>query len=605
MATPVQLNYFGNQYDQKWRNSDIPDSPQPDMTREQYIAQQVAQNPNFGQNDIDNAARIKSRQGIIDSVMGGAGDAVSDLVRPFGQSARASIGKIGEYIAGNDAQNDYYNETGQRVDADTARKYYEDQNAQAAASANAVPGDFRNSTGVLALPEQSQQDQASMEAQKARDNQQSITQAATNFQNKGGQIPGDVGKDPVGTFSAMNSNKIRGVGDSAGGFQPPTPVSAPTPNQASAMQLDQMGQQANFDQNKVPVWYKSDSFNYGLISFGLNLLSGNDLATSFNAAGQAFGDMYGQEKRQIWAQDLAAKGYSAPEIEEWIRTGDSKTLTDPMKRQADRVALMSNMQNLNNLQYENSDEMRAYRLNREQRKDYWDEAQVRNQIANSNAQLSLSRARLGLEQQRLARGDEKLNLKQADAKQQESIQTNAVATQRAETVQAGRDLLQDHDIIGQGGSNYTDSVGRWVSNKFGSGKGVQLESYINHYNNKLTNLGNANLYLEAGGNRIFAKEMENAGKNFIPLTVDMTPKQMRSAIKNNEEVTSRFDSKARELDLTGRHQNAAQTEYGRPQWAAQAPRGVSQQRGANLQPGMVFGGRMYLGGNPNDERNWR
>lgn len=214
------------------------------------------------------------------------------------------------------------------------------------------------------------------------------------------QVP-DAGSDPVGHLSALNENKSKGVGGFSGNVNTPLP-SPPTQSQVQDMNLNQQGKQAAFDQNKIPAWYKSNSFNMGLISFGLNLLSGNDLATSFSAAGEAFNQMYGEERRSYWAEDLAKQGYDPVEIEEWKRTGDSKVLTSPQEKQMKMIQQRLQMQQLDNALYEGSPEMRQYQLGREQRKDALSEAQIMNSIANSNAQLGLSRERLNFEKSKYA-----------------------------------------------------------------------------------------------------------------------------------------------------------------------------------------------------------
>lgn len=215
-----------------------------------------------------------------------------------------------------------------------------------------------NLQGVLGL---GNTDPAAVQAQQAQSKATAEAKAAAQQQKTAvanGYTPTpDASKDPVGYMAATNMNKAKGVGESTGTMNEKAPA-PPTESQQQSIALNQMGKQSAFDMSKAGPWYKSQSFNYGLISFGLNLLSGNDLATSFNAAGQAFGDMYGQEQRGAWAQDLQAQGYSPQEIEEYVRTGDSKTLTDPMEKQARQVQLQTNLQQLDNLQYSNSPEQR-------------------------------------------------------------------------------------------------------------------------------------------------------------------------------------------------------------------------------------------------------
>lgn len=230
---------------------------------------------------------------------------------------------------------------------------------------------------------------------------QDTKQKAADAAAKGYTSVPSASNDPVGAAAAMNDNRAKGVGGPTGNinFAGPTP---PTATQQQNMSLDQVGKQTAFDANKLGPWYKSNSFNYGLISFGLNLLSGNDLATSFGAAGEAFTSMYGQEQRSSWANDLLSQGYSRQEVEEYVRTGDSKVLTDPMEKQAKQIQMQTNLQTLNNLQYENSPEMRQRQLEREDRKDALAELTARTSMNNSNANLSLARQRFEFEKAKYA-----------------------------------------------------------------------------------------------------------------------------------------------------------------------------------------------------------
>lgn len=212
----------------------------------------------------------------------------------------------------------------------------------------------------------SAQDQAAQQRGALQQEAQAKTVQQAQAAKDGYTDVPDAAENPQGFLAAKNKNKSAGVGGTSGqiNFGEGGPK-APTPQQLQNMQLDQEGKKAAFNMDDMPAWYESQSFNYGLISFGLNLLSGNDLATSFAAAGQAFGDMYGQERRSAWAQDLISQGYTPTEVEEYVRTGKSDVLTDPMKKQAAQIQMQTNLQQLNNLQYENSDEMRQYKLDQD------------------------------------------------------------------------------------------------------------------------------------------------------------------------------------------------------------------------------------------------
>ncbi|MFW3388392.1 UNVERIFIED_CONTAM: hypothetical protein RF648_20600, partial [Kocuria sp. CPCC 205274] len=98
----------------------------------------------------------------------------------------------------------------------------------------------------------------------------------------------------------------------------------------------------------------------------------------------------------------------------------------------------------------------------------------------------------------------------------------------------------------------------------------------------------ANLYAEAGGSCIFAKEMENAGKNYRTLRVDMTPQQIQEAIQYNAEITNRLVERANDLNdaiVKGSHptHNYENVSYEDQSRGGNAPSNVS---GAGGLPGL-------------------
>lgn len=376
--TPAQMQHYGALFDNTYRNADIPGNPQPTMSRDAFIQQQAAANPGKGQSDFDNERQAKQLQRSMQEVNQPWEDMKSIAAFPFKKMA----GALGNYIGDAQTESEYYDQTGQQK---SAQEIYAERDAQAQ----------QEQQGVGNL---SPQDVAEIDSQSLQSQAQKANHDTLQLQAKGATPVVNPKDDPVGALAAMNNNKLRGVGDAAGNVSPP-PAPVPTQTQAQNMQLNQMGKQAMFDENKIPQWFDSTAFNMGLISFGLNLLDGNSLSTAFNSAGQTFGQLRGQEKRQIWAQDLAGQGYSPQEIQQWIETGDAKVLTDPMEKQAKQVALQTNLARLDQMQYENSPEMRQYQLGREQRKDALSEMQIRNSIANSNARLALAQKQFNMKLQ--------------------------------------------------------------------------------------------------------------------------------------------------------------------------------------------------------------
>lgn len=153
-----------------------------------------------------------------------------------------------------------------------------------------------------------------------------------------------------------------------GGNPPPE---KPTMRQIAAVEQDQRSRQVLFDQTKIPKWHESDAFSTALMSFGLNLLAGNDLATSFAAGSQVFDKSYGKEKREMWANDLRAAGYDDAEIMAYIETGDNKLLTDPMEKEYKRQQFQLGQAQLEKAIYESSPEYQDYL----RQKERWDMGQ--------------------------------------------------------------------------------------------------------------------------------------------------------------------------------------------------------------------------------------
>jgi len=243
-------------------------------------------------------------------------------------------------------------------------------------------------------------------------------------------------EDPAAFLGGLNSNMFKGVGDYMGRVKPPTP---PDPKQAAVEMMDAEGKQTMFDMNKIPKWQDSDAFYGGLLSMGLNLLSGNDLATSFNAAGQYFDNAFGKEKRQAWAQDLVNQGYDAQDIQRWIETGDNKDLTDPMEKKMRMQQFNLGQQNLNRAIYENSPEMRQFAL---------DQAGFDNalKVAQLNAQINYQNASL---KQRWAAQEARGQKPTFTARDFSQIQSSIMPTIKVanQRIQYSNDALRDVEQI--------------------------------------------------------------------------------------------------------------------------------------------------------------
>ncbi|MGL5566480.1 MAG: hypothetical protein ACRDC4_12230, partial [Plesiomonas sp.] len=171
--------------------------------------------------------------------------------------------------------------------------------------------------------------------------------------------------EKVATATAIANNEV----DTSG------PPKAPSPNEIQTKEFDESGKQLLFKEIAHPNWYEDDSFYEGLLSFGLNLLSGNDWAQSFNAGAQVFQNSRGLEERQAWAQDLIAAGYDAHEVQAYIKTGDHKVLTDPREKQMREMEYQMAKLNYGEAQYTKSPEYLEWKRKMEEwntEQDYQD-----------------------------------------------------------------------------------------------------------------------------------------------------------------------------------------------------------------------------------------
>lgn len=170
---------------------------------------------------------------------------------------------------------------------------------------------------------------------------------------EGEEIPSaDPVTDPATSLAISTRNRAITGGGLGERTMPTVPGQPQTPQEAGFKAQELESKRIAFDQNKIPKWYDSNAFSMGLISFGLNMLSGNNAADSFNAAGQVFEKGFGREKREAWAEELRAQGYDDHEIMTWIQTGDNKALTDPQERQMKNMQYQQAQYALENSRYD-------------------------------------------------------------------------------------------------------------------------------------------------------------------------------------------------------------------------------------------------------------
>ena len=218
---------------------------------------------------------------------------------------------------------------------------------------------------------------------------------------------GIVGDSSVARLQAQVGNRIAGVGDGFGNLPLPP---QPEVKQSYAEQMQTIGDRVALDQNAIPDWHESDSFNYALINFGLNLLSGSDLANSFSNASTTFIDMFGKEKRQIWSEDLRKQGYDDTEIERYIETGDNKVLTDPFEKKAKMMDYNLKAAQLDQALYEIDPKTRENAIKRQKWEDEIKLTEIQDRRAQAAADLNLRREEMKMRRQEAA---DRLNLAKA------------------------------------------------------------------------------------------------------------------------------------------------------------------------------------------------
>lgn len=221
------------------------------------------------------------------------------------------------------------------------------------------------------------------------------------------QVPiPDPTENPGAAIAATSMNQATMSGNGAGLVPPPQ---APQMQQVQREAADIEGKQVMFDMNKIPKPMESNAFNMGLMSFGLNLLSGNSYAEAFNQAGNHFNQAYGREKREAWAQDLVEQGYDAQDIQAWIESGDQKALSDPMEKKMKEQQFRLGQAQLSKAEYETSPEYLQYQQQRQEWDDSMKIAQFQQQqqfqnenLRNAQMGLDLQRQRLDLDMQKQA-----------------------------------------------------------------------------------------------------------------------------------------------------------------------------------------------------------
>ncbi|MGL5015260.1 MAG: hypothetical protein ACRC6V_13375 [Bacteroidales bacterium] len=279
------------------------------------------------------------------------------------------------------------------------------------------------------------------------------TQEGVLFAQEGQPAEGEEvpSADPVvdPATSLAISTKNRGItGGGLGDRSAPQVPGAPeTPQQAAFQAQELESKRIAFDQNKIPKWHESNAFGMGLISFGLNMMSGNNAAESFNAAGKVFEDGYSKEKREAWADELRSQGYDDNEIMRWIDTGDNKDLTDPNEKKMKNMEYQRAQYGLEEARY-NTNEGRTAKANQQKFENEMAVTKYKADQDYRNASLDLQERGFALkvaEQERKAKGEATPKMTARDYGQlaQTVMPTVKVANQRIAFSDAAKRDLDD------------------------------------------------------------------------------------------------------------------------------------------------------------------
>ncbi|MGL5963119.1 MAG: hypothetical protein ACRCZ2_01775 [Fusobacteriaceae bacterium] len=365
---------------------------------------------------------------------------------------------------------------------------------------------------------------------------------------KGVLIPDSV-EDPGGAVRGMAFNRAAGVGNGVGLTPPPQ---APTPKEMTRQVSEQEGKQVLFDQNKIPKPMESNAFNMGLMSFGLNLLSGNDWATSFNQAGTHFDQAYGREKREAWRQDLVNQGFDAQEIERYIETGDNKVLSDPMEKKMKMQAYQMGQEQLQTAMRANDPAAIQYQQDRQNWQDQMTMKQMENQTLFQNENLKIAQAQLGLSQQKL-----EIEAKAAAAKAAQAPKYNEALSKAENHYLRARQGLSNYqetekrfniDYSSQGfGKKFADAA--TIDMIFsGNAKAEMMARSVNHEAAEIVNAERewlAPVLRKDSGAAISQGEWKTTGEVYFPRPGD-SPDRIAQKQQSREVATLAMDPQAPE-----------------------------------------------------------
>lgn len=324
-------------------------------------------------------------------------------------------------------------------------------------------------------------------------------------------------------------------------------------------------------------------------------LAGYDPGKAANFASQGVSNLIATGKRQAMIKQLEddPEGYNQLDIQKWIQTGNLKDLTankgkwtikdgqkiNELTGEVLDIGITQQQQFTNNLNQSKFEE--------DQRHNQATEANDATKAGFENQRIGNDTARLEFDKSQAAYKQQRDQVKDQKGYEDQNMQKQAVAVQGNQTIAIGKDILTDPNFQ-HSGTNLKTQAYRGFSSGLGDNISGGMRSKQEQYNHMGTVLGNASLYLDAGNKRIFAKEMENAGKQFQPIDFEkMSFSQIQDAIHNNEWMISRFTQLAEASKNHEAPPNADQVDYNNQY-------GGNQQLPRGQQPA-AKGGKNYSG----------
>lgn len=308
-------------------------------------------------------------------------------------------------------------------------------------------------------------------------------------------------------------------------------------------------------------------------------LAGYDPGKAANFASQGVTNLIATGKRQSMIKQLEddPENYNQLDIQKYIQTGNLKDLTANKGKWTNNNGILTN-----DLTGETRDagmsseqqftnDLNQSKFEEDQRHNQATEANDATKAGFENQRIGNDTARLEFDKSQAAYKQQRDQTKDQKSYEDQNMQKQAVAVQGNQTIAIGKDILTDPNFQ-HSGTNLKTQAYRGFSSGLGDNISGGMRSKQEQYNHMGTVLGNASLYLDAGNKRIFAKEMENAGKQFQPIDFEkMSFSQIQDAIHNNEWMISRFTQLAEASKNHEAPPNADQVDY-------------NNQYGSNAQP---------------------